>query len=97
MSFLTPLYVLGLAALVGSDRVPPDPPVAPRRSAVQLADVSVADPAAADPAEPAGPSSALAPAGACARLAGVCVCPARFCVRRLVWVSAMSSAGGSLS
>ena len=64
MSFLTPLYVLGLSAVDRSARVSPDPPVAARRGAVQLADVSGADSAAADPAQPAGPSSALAPAAA---------------------------------
>ena len=39
MSFLTPLYVLGAARHRGADRVPPDPPDAPGRGAVQLADV----------------------------------------------------------
>ena len=67
----------------GADRVPPDPPVAPRRGAVQLADVPVADAAAADAAQPARPSGSCS---CCGRRR--CACwrsrsPGRSCARRL--------------
>ena len=76
MSFLTPLYILGLLGRRGADRVPPDPPLAQGRGAVQLADVPVADAAAPDAAQPAGPLAPAPAAGGRALPAGVCVCPA---------------------
>ncbi len=94
MSFLTPLYVLGLTARGRSARVSPDPPVTAGRGAVQLADVSGADSAATHAAKPAGP---FASAAACERLPVSCSLsplPGRFCARRLAWDSATSSGGG---
>ena len=95
MSFLTPLYVLGLSAVVGADRLPPDPPVAAGRGAVQLAHVPVADAAAADAAEPAGPSAPAVAAGGGPVPAGLRVCPAVPAPGGPARTSATSSGGGS--
>ena len=79
----------------GADHLPLDPPLAQGRSAVQLADVPVADASASDAAESAG-SLAFAPAaGGRALLCWRLRLPGRSCVRRPGSISATSSSAGS--
>ena len=76
MSFLTPLYILGVAAVAAPIVFHLIRRVAQGRGAVQLAHVPVADPAPPDAAEPAGPLALAALASGRARPAGICVCQA---------------------
>ena len=69
MSFLTPLYMLGLLGRLAADPVSPDPPDAEGRVSVQLADVPVAVAAAAHAPQPARAS--VAPAVACGLALGL--------------------------
>ena len=95
MSFLTPLYILGVAAVAAPIIFHLIRALAQRRGSVQLAHVPVADPAASDAAQPAG-QLALAPA--CGRPRSRCWrlrLPGPSCARRPSWISATSTSGGS--
>ena len=82
MSFLTPLYVLGALAIAAPDRLPPDPPDATGRGAVQLADVPVPVAAPADAPEPARDHAAAPAAGARPWSCWPWPSPGRSCARR---------------
>ena len=81
MSFLTPLYIAGLAGRLAAAGVPPDPPHAAGPVSVQLADVPLALAAAADATEPAGQPAAAAAACVGAGAAWRWRSPGRFCAR----------------